>query len=72
MTTSAAVATHRWTTAEYDRSVEGGVFHPEARLEVYREPETETYRVRLRLDASEEIAPVIRPDRKIAVRDLLP
>ena len=28
------VTLHRWTRAEYDRMVEAGVFHPEARLEL--------------------------------------
>jgi Uma2 family endonuclease len=42
------------------------------RLEVYREPAGESYRVSLRFDVSEAIAPGICPARPIAVRDLLP
>lgn len=34
MTIAAAIQSHRWTLREYEDMVSGGVFHPEARLEL--------------------------------------
>lgn len=41
-------------------------------LEVYRDPAGDTYRTRRILRRGEQIAPLVRPDAKIAVDDLLP
>ena len=45
---------------------------PEARLEVYRDPADNGYRSVTRHAAGENVAPLARPDVRIAVDDLLP
>ena len=45
---------------------------PDARLEVYRDPDEDGYRSATRHAAGESVAPLARPDARIAVDDLLP
>ena len=45
---------------------------PEARLEVYRDPGEDGYRSVTRHAAGDSVAPLARPDARIAVDDLLP
>ena len=57
----------------YDRTVKQRLYaRREARLEVHRDPAAGGYRSVTNHGAGDEVAPLARPDARIAVEDLLP